>query len=557
VRDPILKLMLEEIERSKTLKAVSTDPLYYLEYALDDIRGVEYSATLGGILTDRHLSARIPRVTARIGSAEFDNTNHIYSAFYSGSRFDPEQFPMDDDSLALRRAFWLATDRAVKGAIEAIGRKRAALRNITQTDKLPDFSPAPPARLEGDLTWQPVDESTWRARTISLSAIFNGFPEIQDSTVDFYGMQSRAYFATSEGTASAVLDPLFYVQVRASAQAPDGMRLRNSAVVEALNVRDLPAEAELRRIVTKAAEDLRALTKAAVGEAYSGPVLFEGAAGPQLLAELLGSALTAARRPVGQPGQQVPFVPSAFEGRIGARVMPDGFSVVDDPTMQAWKGHPLKGFYRLDGEGVAPRPLTVIKDGVLKAMLATRQPTSATKESNGRARVPGNFGTKAPGISNLIVTASETKPAKEMRDQLLKLIADRSKPYGIVVRQMDFPSSAAIAELRRIAANVERPVSLPLLTYRVYPDGREELIRGLRFRGLGARSLRDILAAGDDSQPFDFIGSTAPFAVIGGANYVYPATVVAPSLLFDDLELERLEQDLPQIPLAPPPPLTD
>ena len=40
-----------------------------------------------------------------------------------------------------------------------------------------------------------------------------------------------------------------------------------------------------------------------------------------------------------------------------------------------------------------------------------------------------------------------------------------------------------------------RPVSPPVLVYRVYPDGREELVRGLRFRGVSTRSLRDILAA--------------------------------------------------------------
>jgi hypothetical protein len=171
--------------------------------------------------------------------------------------------------------------------------------------------------------------------------------------------------------------------------------------------------------------------------------------------------------------------------------------------------------------------------------------------------VPGNFGAKAAGISNLMVKAPNPKPVKELREQLVRLAADRGKPYGIIVRQMDFPSTASIVELRRIAANTERPVSLPILTYRLYPDGREELVRGLRFRGLAARSLRDIIGAGDDDQPFDFLGSIAPFAVVGGATFAYPASVVAPSLLIDDLELERLEQDLLQLPVAPPPPLTD
>ena len=56
---------------------------------------------------------------------------------------------------------------------------------------------------------------------------------------------------------------------------------------------------------------------------------------------------------------------------------------------------------------------------------------------------------------------------------------------------------------------------MPLLVYKVFPDGREELVRGLRFRGLNARSLKDILAAGNDTHVFEFLDNPAPFALIG------------------------------------------
>jgi hypothetical protein len=84
---------------------------------------------------------------------------------------------------------------------------------------------------------------------------------------------------------------------------------------------------------------------------------------------------------------------------------------------------------------------------------------------------------------------------------------------------MDFPSSASLDEVRRCfrRAAGRRPVSMPILVYKVYPDGREELVRGLRFRGLTVRSLKDILAAGDDSTAFEFMDSPAPFALIGGS----------------------------------------
>ena len=43
-------------------------------------------------------------------------------------------------------------------------------------------------------------------------------------------------------------------------------------------------------------------------------------------------------------------------------------------------------------------------------------------------------------------------------------------------------------------------------------------MRGVRFRGLNARSLKDILAAGDDSAAFEFMDNAAPFALMGGGR---------------------------------------
>lgn len=98
-------------------------------------------------------------------------------------------------------------------------------------------------------------------------------------------------------------------------------------------------------------------------------------------------------------------------------------------------------------------------------------------------------------------------------------------------------------------------MSLPILVYRIYQDGHEELVRGLRFRGLNARSLKDILAAGDDSAAFEYLDNTAPFALMGGAGFTTEACVVAPSILIDDLELHPLEEEQPKLPLVPAPDL--
>lgn len=551
---PLLRAMLDELERSRQLRVVSKDPLYFLEYTLDDADFYSVTATLGSLLREGRTRLRVPRVYARAGSPEFDNTNYTGTDFYFGSRYDPEQLPLDDDYNAIRHALWLATDRAFKTAIDALGRKRAALRNVTQAEKLPDFSAAPapvkkdviPARIR-------FDEAAWKARAVGVSAELKAFPEVFDSEVELQAVSSISYQANSEGTVAVTPEPIFSVRIRASAQAPDGMPIRQHLFAHALDPAKLPAELDLRRMARSAGEGIRALAKAPAGEAYTGPVLFEGTAGAQLFAELLSTSLPATRRPVSEPNRPLNYNPGAFDGRIGSRVLPQAFTVVDDPTQREWRGLPLLGHYEVDSEGVIPAPLTVVEKGVLKTLLSTRQPCKDAPATNGRARLPGAFGARMPAISNLFVQTSEGSQAADLRSQLTKLASDRSKAYGLIVRRMDFPSTASFAELRRIAQGQERPVSAPLMIYRLYPDGREELVRGMRFRSLSARSLREILSASADLFPFDFLGNYAPFSLVGGGGYVFPSTVVAPSVLFEELELEPISQDLPKLPLAPPP----
>jgi hypothetical protein len=187
----------------------------------------------------------------------------------------------------------------------------------------------------------------------------------------------------------------------------------------------------------------------------------------------------------------------------------------------------------------------------------TRQPVRGFEGSNGRARLPGNFGAQAAAISNLFISAAETVPAGALKKQLIETIRTRNKPYGVIVRKMDYPSSATFDEARRLLSGGQsgssRPVSMPLLVFKVYPDGREELVRGLRFRGLNARSFKDIMAAGNDANLFEFLDSNAPFALMDASNYAAETSVVAPSILIDDLELHPMQDEMPKLPVAPPP----
>lgn len=557
--DPILRAMRDELSRSRSLKVLSLEAPYFIEYTLEDGDSLVVSASLGGLVSVRHDRFRLPDIHVRVGDYKFDNTNYVGSAYQFGTRYDIERFPLENPYGVLRRFLWLATDSAYKSAVEAIARKRAALKNIAVSEPLDDFAKAQPVKKIEAVRRVPLEEEAWTSRVRALSAIFEGFPAVKASGVEVNATETAHYYLNSEGAEVRIPDNVIFLAARAEGQAPDGMILRDAVLYPSLDFHRMPAEPELRRGLTALAEHVSALAAAPKGDDYSGPVLFEGRAAAQIFAEVLGRNLALTRRPVMEPGRSGFIAESELEGRQGVRILPEWFDVVDDPTQKEWHGRPLFGAYEVDREGVAAPPLTMVEKGVLKNFLLTRQPVTGFAGSNGRARMTGSFGANTAGLSNLFVRASQTTPAADLKKKLLELCRTRHKPYGVIVRKMDFPSSASIDEARRLltssaqAGGGGHPVSLPLLAYRVYPDGREELVRGWHFRGFNARSLKDILAAGDDDNVFEFLNNPAPFALMGAYSYVAESCVIAPSVLIDDLELHPVEEELPRLPIVPPP----
>lgn len=554
--DPMFRAMHDEMERARKLTLNNLEAPYFVQYLIDESDNFAVSASLGGVVSRRRSRYREPEVKVRVGDYKFDNSN--FAGGGGGSRYDLQRFPLENSYPLLRRYLWLETDSAYKSAVEAISRKRAALRNMSQNEQLNDFAHAEPVKFVREFQKLVIDEDAWTNRVRALSAIFAKYPEVKNSSIELEASTGGYSILNSEGTEVREPENVTYLRARAIAQAADGMSMRDALTFHAIDLTRMPSDAEMTRAVSDMADNVVKLAHAPKGEDYSGPVLFEGAAGAQIMAEVLGQNLDLGRRPVADGGRGGGFTPSELEGRLGARVLPESFDVVDDPTQKEWHGRPLFGTYDVDREGVMAKPVRLIEKGVLKNYLLTRQPVRGFEGSNGRARMPGNYGGSTATFSNLFINSSEGVPLPELKKKLIELCQTRGKPYGIIVRKMDFPSSASLDEVRRLLSGSQggRPVSIPILAYKIYPDGREELVRALRFRGLTARSLKDILAAGNDTAAFDFMDSPAPFALIGASGFTAESCVIAPSILIDDLELHPIEEQLPKLPVVSAPQLS-
>src|SRR5262249_19171848 len=144
--DVILRAMRAEVGRSKELKFANLESPYYVEANVDDVYGFTAFATLGGLITANRLRFRSPRMQVRVGDYKFDNTNYVGSALTYGSNYDVDRLPLENDFQLLRRYLWLSIDRAYKSAVEAISRKRAALKNLSVIEQPDDFSKAEPLK---------------------------------------------------------------------------------------------------------------------------------------------------------------------------------------------------------------------------------------------------------------------------------------------------------------------------------------------------------------------------------------------------------------------------
>jgi hypothetical protein len=324
--------------------------------------------------------------------------------------------------------------------------------------------------------------------------------------------------------------------------------------------------------VKKMCARLDSLRHAASADRYNGPMLFEGRAAARLFSERFAPALVGRRKiMMGRPEMDVAFEratgggESPFADRLGGRVLPTFLSVVDDPTIAAYGTDSLFGAYRVDEEGVTARATRVVDDGILKTLLTTRTPVSGVDQSTGNRRGGG------PAPSNLIVEVQGGLSDDELKAQLVSVVKKRHLAYGLVVRELGAGSAATTDEpgmqvVNEIAGQGGGSGRSLLAVYRLYPDGREELVRGARLAGLTVDAFKDIIAASKSVATYHATGGAQTSmglawafmaGVGGGAEPAAFSSYVVPSLLFDDVTVSKSGNDLPSPPFSPPPSPTE
>ena len=579
--DQTLRAMRDEMARAKTrleLKIPGTeDPVrpYFVEYRLLDLDLREVVAEFGTLLTSTHTRNRFMNVAARVGSYKLDSSNFVSDEGFRGFIGSTGSVGIDRDYNSLRQDLWIATDQAFKEAVETFSRKQAYLSSLARQSDIDDFSTVDPIQQIAPLVKPDWSNRNWDQEARESSAALRAFPQVYESRVTYYLIYATEYLLTSEGTEIRANRSFAAVEAGLNTLADDGMQLNNFYAAYAPTPADLPAVDAIRKNLNVAGSELMALRAAPVAQDYTGPVLVDARAAAPLLAQVLGPAMNGARPPLAfQPVMEQLLTglggKSDWVGRIGARVLPQSVTLVDDPGAKDFRGMLLLGGFAVDEEGVPAQKVTVIENGSLRELLMSRRPGPDSNKSNGHGRAAFLNDAK-PTMSNLFFTSNETLSPADLKKKFLDACRAEKLPYCLIVRQMDNPSLSLLHQedfselLASFGGGAQMGDRLPLLVYRVYPEnGREEMIRGSRIVGLNTRALRNLSGIGNDNFVFNYMQSQVngfagtALGAFGSANggLGLPASTVAPSLLFDELEVRGARGEPKRLPLLPAPSLS-
>ena len=519
-KDPVLKAMLEELDRSKQqLQLQNFQKPYFIEYRIDDVSEYEAMASYGSLLSEHTMHRRVVRVTARVGDYKLDNS----SERGEGSL---QIATLDDDPMALRYALWSATDSAYKTALNSYTEKQAALKAVQTPPQADDFSQEKPVVSLAPVVHEDLDHTIWKERIVEGTGLYRTDPSVktfaQDIQTSDGSVQSRSrteYLVNSEGTVVRKSTAGYRAEVSARAQAADGMRLERSYGVSGLTPADLGSAEKFHNGVLRILTGLHDLRNAPVmSDEYHGPVIFTGNASAHAFEDLFARAVIARRPQLGSTARTL----GPFASSYKTRVLPDFLKVVDDPGLTEFDGHPVLGAYKIDDEGVPAQSVTLVDNGKLVNYLTSREPIRDFPNSNGHARA-STAQIARPQIGVFHVETSAGLSEDELKQKLLTMGKDQGLDSVYLVETIG-------------------STSVPRTLYRIkVADGSRELVRGAHLDDVDLRLFRSgILAAGKDDYVFNTSGEV-------------PSTIIAPPLLFDDITVKRAEQRNDKLPYYPPP----
>jgi TldD protein len=376
-----------------------------------------------------------------------------------------------------------------------------------------------------------VDRKLWEDKTRKYTAPFHKYGDLFNATATFVADQEARWFVSSDGSMIQTSTTYYRLFIEATSKAADGMELPRYESFAALTPQGLPDDAAVLKAVDKMIADLKALRDAPIVDPFTGPAILSGRATAVFFHEVFGHRIEGHRQKNESEGQ-------TFKKMVGQPVLPTFLSVDFDPTLKRYGGVDLVGSYTFDDEGVRARPVVAVKDGILENFLMGRSPIEGFPKSNGHGRAQAGFAPVARQ-SNLIIVNSKPVPREQLKKLLIAQIKQQNKPFGLLFDDIQGGFTLTGRSIPN-AFNV-----LPVMVYRIYPDGREELVRGVDLVGTPLTVFSKILAADDEKAIFN--------GICGAESGQVPVSASGPAILISQIEVQKKAKSQERPPILPAP----
>jgi TldD protein len=531
---PVLLALEAELKRNWDAFQTLPQPPYYLGYEVTDVATVNVTGSFGTLLSSSAGQTRHLDIDLRVGSPELDSSHPIRGTMpILMDNFNPVSIPFEDDTAALRAAIWHQTDQRYKRSIEQwIAVQTNVKVKVENTDKAGDFTLAPPEKyIEPVHVLSRVDRKQWEGKVRRYTAPLKRYGNLYQAQATLSATVETRTFVNSEGSRVLTSEPYYRLSLTAFAKASDGMELPRSESFYSATLTGLPRDEEVLALVEKMGKDLQLLKLAPVMEPFTGPAMLSPRASGVFFHEIFGHRIEGQRAKREEDAQ-------TFKDKAGQKILPEFLSVYSDPTLRRLAGTELAGCYRYDNQGVKARRVAVVEKGVLKNFLMSRTPIDGFPASNGHGRRQPGYPVEARQ-SNLLVETSAPVPRAQLKQLLLEEVRKAGLTFGLFFDDVQGGFTMPGRE-RPNAFTV-----IPVMVYRIYLDGREELVRGVDLIGTPLATFSKILAAADDPAAFN--------GMCGAASGSVPVSAGGPSLLVGQVEVQKKPKSQERSPILGPP----
>ncbi len=530
--EKIRNCMQTELERTMKVLAQEKNehpPLYYLSYLFRNRCKHRFAGYLGVIHTSQMRSDNTVYCDARVGSKEYDNTSNgnLKSNVDKENQNEYHQMPSQIETDAYRFSLWRLTDFSYREALKQYyARKSNELEYMNLYPELGSkklFINKNRKNISYSNYKQPtyIDKDYWCYLIRKASTLIKKYRNIKDSWFEFYSEQTQSLFIDSQGQDILRQHQVFELRLHFWFLQNNGEACSYDFGLIEGNIENLPSEVDFLRIVKERIDFVFALSRAPRLNSFSGPILLDAIPSGVFFHEVVGHRLEGSRLLSPEDG-------GTFINLRGKKITPEYIDIIDNPLLKRYGKRELIGHFEYDDEGSRSEKVVLVKRGVLKNFLTSSSPIPKQKKFNGHAR---NQDIQRPisRMGNLIIQNHKPYTADEMRNMFLEEIRKQKKSFGIYIKEVIGGETGTDAyDFQAFKGEI-------LSAVKVFPNGKEELIKGVDFVGTPLSALDSVICMGKDMEVSN--------SYCGAESGIIPVSTIAPSMLLSTLELQSTERE--------------